>query len=65
MMLQACALGLGTCWLGAFDAQAVKAVLKIPPQVRVVTMMPLGYHDGTQPRKPRKPLDEIVGHNCY
>lgn len=65
MMLQACALGLGTCWLGAFDAQAVKAVLKIPPQVRVVTMMPLGYHDGTQPRNPRKPLDEIVGHNCY
>ena len=65
MMLQACALGLGTCWLGAFDAQAVKAVLKIPPQVRVITMMPLGYHDGTQPRKPRKPLEEIVGHNCY
>ena len=65
MMLQACALGLGTCWLGAFDTQAVKDVLKIPPQVRVITMMPLGYHDGTQPRKTRKPLEEIVGHNCY
>lgn len=65
MMLEACDQGLGTCWLGAFDAEAVKGVLGIPEEVRVVTMIPLGYHDGTQPRKDRRPLREIVSYNTY
>lgn len=65
MMLEAYDQGLGTCWLGAFDAKAVKEVLSIPEEARVVTMIPLGYHDGTQERKPRKALEEIVGYNHY
>ena len=65
MMLEAYEQGLGTCWLGAFNADAVKEVLGVPAEARVVTMIPLGYHDGTQERKPRKTLDEIVGHNRY
>ena len=65
MMLEAYEQGLGTCWLGAFDADAVKEVLGVPAEARVVTMIPLGYHDGTQERRPRKTLEEIVGHNQY
>lgn len=65
MMLEAYDQGLGTCWLGAFDAEAVKKVLGIPADVKVVTMIPLGYHDGTQPRRDRKPLEEIVSYNAY
>ncbi|WP_308588986.1 nitroreductase family protein [uncultured Oscillibacter sp.] len=65
MMLEAYAQGLGTCWLGAFDAEAVKEVLGIPRDVKVVTMMPLGYHDGTQPRRDRKPLEELVSRNRF
>ena len=65
MMLEAYDQGLGTCWLGAFNADAVKKVLGIPEEVRVVTLIPLGYHDGSQERKPRKPLEEIVSYNAY
>ena len=65
MMLEAYDQGLGTCWLGAFDAEAVKEVLGIPDGVKVVTMIPLGYHDGTQPRRDRKPLEETVSYNAY
>ena len=65
MMLEAYDQSLGTCWLGAFDAEAVKKVLGIPADVKVVTMIPLGYHDGTQPRRDRKPLEEIVSYNAY
>lgn len=65
MMLEAYDQGLGTCWLGAFDAGAVKEILGIPEAVKVVTMIPLGYHDGTQPRRDRKPLEEIVRYNAY
>lgn len=65
MMLEAYDQGLGTCWLGAFNADAVKEVLNIPEDVKVVTMIPLGYHDGTQPRRDRKPLEEIISYNAY
>ena len=65
MMLEAYEQGLGSCWLGTFDTNAVKQVLGIPEDVKVVTLMPMGYHDGTQERKTRKPLHEIVSYNAY
>ena len=36
-------LGLGTCWIGAFDEGKVKEILGIPEEVRVVELMPMGY----------------------
>ena len=65
MMLEAYDQGLGTCWLGAFNAEAVKEVLGIPDEVKVVTMIPLGYHDGTQERKTRKPLHDSLCFDHY
>jgi nitroreductase len=62
MILQAYELGLGTCWIGAFKEDAVKNILKIPKQVRVVAMTPLGYPDEPASPKDRKRLDQIV---CY
>lgn len=41
--LAAVALGLGTCWIGIFDEKKVKEILGIPDNVRVVTLMTLGY----------------------
>jgi nitroreductase len=62
MTLEACELGLGTCWLGAFQEDEVKGILKIPGHIRVVTMLPLGYPDQPPSLKSRKDLDKIV---CY
>jgi len=62
MTLEACELGLGTCWLGAFYESEVKDILKIPELIRVVTMLPLGYPDQLPTGKTRKSLDMIV---CY
>lgn len=58
--LQAVAEGLGTCWIGAFDQQAVKAVIGAPEEVEVVELMPLGYPAVPPPPKQRRPLSEIV-----
>lgn len=59
--LCAAAEGLGTCWIGAFDEDQVKRVLSIPPQIRVVALMPLGYPRDPGPvEKTRLPLDTIV-----
>jgi nitroreductase len=65
LILQAHELGLGTCWLGAFDESAVKEILGIPAHVRVTAMTPLGYPGQAPEAKPRKALDEIVNYERY
>jgi nitroreductase len=59
MVLAATALGYGTCWIGAFDEKAVKRLLKIPAQMRVVALLPVGVPDEAPAPKPRKELGEI------
>lgn len=65
MILQAQALGLGTCWLGGYDEAAIKAILHVPPEARVVAITPLGYPDETPEPRPRKALEEIVSYERY
>jgi len=60
MILAATELGLGTCWLGAFDENAVRKILDVPGEVRIVAMTPLGYPDEVPAGRPRKVLDEVV-----
>jgi nitroreductase len=52
--------GLGTCWIGAFDQEKVKALLGIPDDVCVVELMPLGYPADEPRPKQRMGLDEIA-----
>ena len=59
--LCAAAEGLGTCWIGAFDEGQVKEILGIPPEIRVVAVLPLGYpQDPTPVEKSRLPIGRIV-----
>ncbi len=52
--------GLGTCWIGAFHEDKVKAILNIPEHVRVVELMPMGYPESAPgPARPRKSMDEF------
>ena len=61
LALCAAAEGLGTCWIGAFDEAKVKEILSIPPEIRVVELMPVGYPKTPGPAtKSRMPLDKIV-----
>lgn len=60
MILCAAERGLGTCWIGAFDRDAVCRVLELPEGIEPLVMTPLGYPlDQGRPKK-RKPLDEIL-----
>ena len=65
MMLVAYEEGLGTCWLGSYDEAAVKKVLDIPEEVRVVSITPLGYPDEFPAPRPRKSIDEIVSYDKF
>lgn len=60
MILEAFELGLGSCWIGAFDEEAVKTLLDVPKEARVVAVSPFGYPDHPIPPRPRKRFDEVV-----
>jgi nitroreductase len=62
LILEAASLGLGTCWIGAFDADAARKVLKIPEGVEPVLFTTLGYPDDEPRPKTRKEISQIV---CY
>ena len=65
LVLAACALGLGTCWIGVFDEDRIKKDFGIPEPWRVVALTPLGYPDRDPPPRPRKPLREMVFAGCW
>jgi nitroreductase len=60
MTLAAVALGLGTCWIGAYSEDRVREILDIPKTVRVVALLAVGYPKHFPNPRSRKPIDEIV-----
>ena len=60
MMTMAESLGLGTCWIGAFDELKVKEILGIPENIEVIALMTLGYPDEKAEPPPRVELEKVV-----
>lgn len=65
LVLAAHALGLGTCWVGAFEEDTVRQLLEIPPEMRVVALTPLGVPAESPAARPRKPMEEIVSFETW
>jgi nitroreductase len=65
LVLAATALGLGTCWIAAFDPVAAREVLGLPDEVEPVAFTPLGYPDKKRADPGRKPLGELVFHERW
>jgi nitroreductase len=60
LILAAANLGLGTCWIGAFNPGAAREVLGLPDGVEPIAFTPLGYPADDPKAKVRKPLSELV-----
>lgn len=60
MTLAATDVGLGTCWIGAFNPDAAREVLGLPDDVEPIAFTPLGYAADQPKPKKRKPLSELV-----
>jgi nitroreductase len=60
LVLAATALGLGTCWIAAFDPDAAREVFGLPDDVELVALTPLGYADKGSANTGRRPLEELV-----
>ncbi len=65
-ILEAEDLGLGTCWIGWFNEQAVKSILNIPQQKKIDILIALGYYDREKVHSHSKePIDRIASFNSY
>jgi nitroreductase len=58
--LQAVELGYGTCWIGAFDETAIKALLEIPKSKKIVVCMAFGKPRGRHVPRSRKAVESFV-----
>jgi nitroreductase len=65
IMLQAKALGLGSCWIGALDRKAISGILKLPDHLEIVALLTVGFPAEDPPPTSRKPLAEIVHYDVY
>ena len=61
IVLVASELGLGTCWIGAFDEGKLRKALNIPKDYKIVAMTPIGYaNEQKEPTTDRKPIEAIL-----
>ncbi len=60
MLLTAHSLGLGGCWVGAFDEDMLKRVTGIPESVRPQAIIPLGYPAEKVPTPMQYQLENTV-----
>ena len=65
VLLSATALGYGTCWIGAFNEDAVRHALSIPVGVRPVALISLGLPAEYPRRVTRKPLGAVLHNETY
>ncbi len=65
IVLAAHSLGLGTVYIGAFDASKAGRILNLPDDIAAVALTPLGYPDGEPHVPKRKELSETVFYETY
>jgi len=59
-------VGLSTCWVGAFVDRIVKEILKIPENINVEGLFPIGYEfERSRTRKMKIDIDRILYFNDY
>ncbi|NOU37037.1 MAG: nitroreductase [Kiritimatiellaceae bacterium] len=60
MTLAAADIGLGTCWIGAFDPKIVRKVLGVPRTVEPLVLLTLGHPNEKGRPKTRQPIEKLV-----
>ena len=64
-LLKLTELKLSTSWVGAFSDMTVRRILKIPEDVGVEAIFPIGYEFGKLKQKPKPNLDNCIFFDKY
>jgi len=65
MLLAAHAMGLATCWVGAFNEDEAARVLNTPHGVRPVAIIPVGHAAEKPLTRGRRAVGEIVHYDVF
>ncbi|MFX1510480.1 MAG: nitroreductase family protein [Promethearchaeota archaeon] len=60
LLLAVHSMGLGGCWVGAFNDSAIAAAIKCPSGVLPVSIIPVGYPDELPQTRPRRSIDSVA-----
>ncbi len=60
ILLTAVDLGLASCWIGAFDENAVRESIGVQAPITPVAVLPIGYSAESAGRPARRPLSEVT-----
>jgi nitroreductase len=65
MVIAAWSLGIGSCWIGAFNEKKVKETLKIPDRWKVVALITLGYPAKQPKQREKKSLEKMFSYDSF
>ena len=65
MLLAACAMRLGTCWVGAFREELARKILNTPSHVRPVAIIPIGYPAEQPAPRRRRQISSVVHYETF
>jgi len=65
ILLTAHSLGLGTCWIGAFNEDEAKEAVNAPEGVRPVVMIPVGIPDEKPRQRGKKLLSQLTYYDGF
>ena len=60
LMLKLTDLGINSCWIGAFDYEIVKEILKIPQNIHIEAIVPVGYEKGKGKKERKLDLESVT-----
>lgn len=60
IVLAAAAQGLGSCWVGAIDGKGIRNMFRLPRNIFVIALLPVGVPVRMPPPRPRLEQEEIL-----
>jgi len=60
MLLTAHSLGLGACWIGAFDEDEIWRILNLPEEKSVQAVITIGYADENPESPPKNRIEHVM-----
>ena len=60
VLLKLTDLGLSTCWVGAYNDNEVRFLLKIPKDINIEAIIPIGHEKGKISKKRKRDVENLI-----
>ena len=60
LMLKLADIGIGSCWVGAYSDNDVRDKLKIPQNIQVEAIIPIGFEKEKTKKKDKRALENVL-----